>query len=53
VLATGHAMLGIALAPITGEIVADLVAGAPTRAEAAAFSPARFRRVRQAMTGRS
>lgn len=53
VLATGHAMLGIALAPITGEIVADVVAGAPTRAEAAAFSPGRFRRVRQAMRGRS
>ena len=53
VLATGHAMLGIALAPITGEIVADVVTGAPTRSEAAAFSPARFRRVRQAMSGRS
>jgi D-amino-acid dehydrogenase len=53
VFATGHAMLGIALAPITGEIVADIVTGASPRSEAAAFSPARFRRVRQAMKGRS
>jgi D-amino-acid dehydrogenase len=51
-LATGHAMLGIALAPVTGEMVADLVTGDAPRHEAAAFSPARFRRVRQAMKGR-
>jgi D-amino-acid dehydrogenase len=58
ILATGHAMLGIALAPVTGEIVADLVAGAPPRHEIAPFAPSRFRRVRQAVanhlrTGRS
>jgi D-amino-acid dehydrogenase len=53
VLATGHAMLGIALAPITGEMVADILTGARERPEAAAFAPDRFRRVRQAMTGRS
>jgi D-amino-acid dehydrogenase len=53
VLATGHAMLGIALAPITGEIVADLVTGDAPRHQAATFSPTRFRRVRQAMRGRS
>jgi D-amino-acid dehydrogenase len=49
-LATGHAMLGIALAPVTGEIVADLVTGAAQRHEIEGFAPARFRRVRQAMT---
>jgi D-amino-acid dehydrogenase len=52
VLATGHAMLGIALAPVTGEIVADLVTGAPARHEIAPFSPSRFRRVRQAVSNR-
>lgn len=52
VLATGHAMLGIALAPVTGEIVADLVTGAPARHEIAPFSPLRFRRVRQAVSNR-
>ena len=31
VLATAHAMLGITLAPVTGEIVADLVGGEPSR----------------------
>jgi D-amino-acid dehydrogenase len=49
-LATGHAMLGIALAPVTGEIVADLVTGAASRHEIDCFAPSRFRRVRQAMT---
>jgi D-amino-acid dehydrogenase len=49
-LATGHAMLGIALAPVTGEIVADLVTGATPRHEIERLAPSRFRRVRQAMT---
>jgi D-amino-acid dehydrogenase len=49
-LATGHAMLGIALAPVTGEIVADLVTGATPRHDIERFAPSRFRRVRQAMT---
>jgi D-amino-acid dehydrogenase len=49
-LATGHAMLGIALAPVTGEIVADLVTGAPPRHAIERLAPSRFRRVRQAMT---
>jgi D-amino-acid dehydrogenase len=46
VLATGHAMLGVTLAPVTGEIVADLVAGAPPRYPLEPFSPARFTRRR-------
>jgi D-amino-acid dehydrogenase len=49
-LATGHAMLGIALAPVTGEIVADLVTGASPRHDIERFAPSRFRRVRQAVT---
>jgi D-amino-acid dehydrogenase len=51
VLATGHAMLGITLAPVTGEIVADLVAGAASRHALEPFSPARFVR-RRAGRGR-
>ena len=43
VLATGHAMLGITLAPATGELVADLVSGAPPRHALEPFRPGRFR----------
>ena len=46
VLATAHAMLGITLAPVTGEIVAGLVGGEPQRHDVEPFSPARFRRLR-------
>lgn len=41
-IATGHAMLGITLAPVTGKLVADLVAGhAPTN-DIEPLSPTRF-----------
>jgi D-amino-acid dehydrogenase len=43
VLATGHAMKGLALAPVTGRLVAELVAGEPTSHDLAPFSPDRFR----------
>jgi D-amino-acid dehydrogenase len=43
VLATGHAMLGITLAPVTGELVADLVTGAPPRHALGPLRPDRFR----------
>jgi D-amino-acid dehydrogenase len=46
VLATAHAMLGITLAPVTGEIVAGLVGGDRQRQDVAPFSPERFRRLR-------
>lgn len=39
VMATGHGMLGLTLAPITARFVADAIAGAPTPA---ALSPERF-----------
>jgi D-amino-acid dehydrogenase len=42
-LATGHAMLGITLAPVTGEIVANLLAGETPRYEIEPFAPSRFR----------
>jgi D-amino-acid dehydrogenase len=45
-LATAHAMLGITLAPVTGEIVADLLGGEPQRHDVEPYSPGRFRRLR-------
>ncbi len=41
-LATGHNMLGMTLAPVTGKLVADLVAERPTDLPIDALSPARF-----------
>jgi D-amino-acid dehydrogenase len=43
-LATGHAMLGITLAPATGEAIADLICGQPPTVDLAPFDPARFAR---------
>jgi D-amino-acid dehydrogenase len=43
VLATGHAMLGVTLAPVTGEIVTSLVAGRPPAHDIMPLSPSRFR----------
>ena len=48
VLATGHAMKGLSLAPVTGRLVAELVAGEPPSHDLAPFSPDRFRRARAA-----
>ncbi|HEU0113618.1 MAG TPA: FAD-dependent oxidoreductase [Thermomicrobiales bacterium] len=42
-LASGHAMLGVTLAPATGEAVAELLATGHTPAIVAPFDPARFR----------
>ena len=41
-LAAGHNMLGMTLAPVTGKIIADLVAERPTELPVDAVSPARF-----------
>ena len=41
-LATGHNMLGLSLAPITGKLIADLVAERQTDMPLEAVSPARF-----------
>ena len=43
VLATGHAMLGFTLAPLTGRIVASLVAGEPAGHDLTLLHPDRFR----------
>jgi D-amino-acid dehydrogenase len=42
VLATGHAMLGITLAPVTGELVASLVGGETPRHALEPLRPERF-----------
>jgi D-amino-acid dehydrogenase len=48
VIATGHAMMGLAMAPITGQLVAQLIAGEPTSVDLAPFCPDRFVRRRLA-----
>jgi D-amino-acid dehydrogenase len=45
-LATGHAMLGITLAPVTGEIVASLIGGESPRHDIETYRPERFARLR-------
>lgn len=42
-LATGHGMLGLTLAPVTGKLIAEMVAGEPTHLDASALSVRRFR----------
>ncbi|MEJ2128902.1 MAG: FAD-dependent oxidoreductase [Woeseiaceae bacterium] len=41
-LAAGHNMLGLTLAPVTGKIIADILAERPTSLPIEALSPARF-----------
>ena len=42
IFATGHGMLGVTLAPLTGRLVASVVAGAATHPALARLSPERF-----------
>jgi D-amino-acid dehydrogenase len=46
VVATGHAMKGVALAPVTARLVAELVAGEAPSHDLTPFSPDRFRQLR-------
>ncbi len=41
-LATGHNMLGLSLAPATGRLIGEMVAGRETHIDATPFSPDRF-----------
>jgi len=41
VVATGHAMMGFSLGPITGQLVAELVAGEPTSVDVGLLDPGR------------
>lgn len=40
-VATGHAMLGVSLGPITGQLIAELVSGAPTSIDLSPLRPER------------
>ncbi len=40
--ATGHSMLGVSMGPVTGQLIANTLAGAPVPEYAAAFSPDRY-----------
>jgi D-amino-acid dehydrogenase len=42
VIATGHAMMGLSLAPVTGELVAQIVQGEPLSHDIALLDPDRF-----------
>jgi D-amino-acid dehydrogenase len=42
VVATGHSMLGLSLAPVSGEMVADLVTGAAMKYDMALLDPDRY-----------
>jgi D-amino-acid dehydrogenase len=42
ILATGHGMLGITTAPATGQLVAEILCGAPPHIDPEPFSPGRF-----------
>lgn len=41
-VATGHSMMGVSLAPITGRLVADVLSGTPPAIDIAALSPDRY-----------
>ncbi|WDI30128.1 FAD-dependent oxidoreductase [Hyphococcus flavus] len=41
-IATGHCMMGLMLAPATGRLVAEMIGERPTHIPSAPFSPARF-----------
>jgi D-amino-acid dehydrogenase len=42
IVAGGHAMMGLSLAPATGNIVADLADGLPTAVDISVYNPERF-----------
>ncbi|MEM0924691.1 MAG: FAD-binding oxidoreductase, partial [Planctomycetota bacterium] len=42
ILATGHNMLGLSLAPATGRLVGEVLTGTDTHIGIEAFSPSRF-----------
>ena len=42
IVATGHSMMGLSLAPITGELVAQIADGEPPRFDLALLSPDRY-----------
>jgi D-amino-acid dehydrogenase len=51
VLATGHAMKGVSLAPVTAQLVAELVTGSPPSQDLRPFDPNRFRPLLRGLRG--
>jgi len=51
ILATGHGMMGLTLAPVTAKLVAGVVQGEPEPPELAALSPDRFRLLPRGLSG--
>jgi D-amino-acid dehydrogenase len=41
-IATGHSMMGVSLAPVTGRLVADVLSGTPPSIDIAALEPDRY-----------
>jgi D-amino-acid dehydrogenase len=52
IVATGHAMIGVSLGPITGALVAQLAAGKTPMFDLAPLSPDRFARSSMVGIGR-
>ena len=52
VLATGHAMMGLTLAPVSGRLVAEIVSGETPSHDVTALRPDRFRRMRLPLSKR-
>lgn len=48
IIATGHAMMGLSLAPVTGEMVGAMVDGEPTSIDISLLNPDRYAAVRKA-----
>ena len=51
ILAAGHAMMGISLAPATGRIVGSLLAGEPPGIDLSLFRPDRYSKPRKLVHG--
>jgi len=49
--ATGHAMMGVSLAPVTGMLIAEVLSGERTSIPIAALSPDRYARSRAGVAG--
>ena len=41
-IAAGHNMLGLSMAPATGRLIAELIAGEASHIDSRAYSPTRF-----------
>ena len=42
IVASGHAMMGVSLGPVTGKLVSEIVSGDPTSIDVSALRPERY-----------